>query len=106
MKEREEAKALFKSRKGKEIQKEISKRAKTFVPGSNITNVAKNKGIFVYYIKELFILLNIQVLLIKMSAKLGKQFHEQVLWEKWKDCKECYNLDKFQDKKAAYKMVI
>lgn len=43
MKERNEAKSLFKSKKGKEIQKEISKRAKTFTPGGNIPN-AKSKG--------------------------------------------------------------
>lgn len=36
MKEKDEAKALFKSKKGKEIQKEISKKAKTFVPGANL----------------------------------------------------------------------
>ncbi|GJQ76038.1 putative U2 small nuclear ribonucleoprotein [Trypoxylus dichotomus] len=45
MKEREEAKALFKGKKGKEIQKEISKRAKTFVPGGNIPSIAKSKGL-------------------------------------------------------------
>lgn len=44
MKEREEARALFKSKKGKEIQKEISKRAKMFVPGGSLPNVAKSKG--------------------------------------------------------------
>lgn len=44
MKERNEAKSLFKSKKGKEIQKEISKRAKTFVPGGNIPDIAKSKG--------------------------------------------------------------
>lgn len=44
MKERNEAKALFKSKKGKEIQKEITKRAKMFVPGGNLPNVAKSKG--------------------------------------------------------------
>lgn len=36
MKEREEAKALFKSKKGKEIQKELMKKAKTFTPGANL----------------------------------------------------------------------
>ena len=35
-KEREEAKALFKSKKGKEQLKEIEKKAKTFVPGGNM----------------------------------------------------------------------
>ncbi|XP_028038262.1 U2 small nuclear ribonucleoprotein A' isoform X3 [Bombyx mandarina] len=35
-KERDEANALFKSRKGKEIQREIAKKAKTFVPGGNM----------------------------------------------------------------------
>lgn len=43
MKEREEATALFKSKKGKELQKEILKRAKTFVPGANIPNIPKRK---------------------------------------------------------------
>lgn len=44
MKEREEAKTLFKSKKGKEIRKEIMKRAKTFVPGGNMNSIAKSKG--------------------------------------------------------------
>ncbi|KAE8739669.1 hypothetical protein FOCC_FOCC014827 [Frankliniella occidentalis] len=35
-KEREEAKALFKSKVGKEIQREIAKKAKTFVPGAGL----------------------------------------------------------------------
>lgn len=35
-KERDEANILFKSKKGKELQKEISKKAKTFVPGGNL----------------------------------------------------------------------
>ncbi|XP_022909630.1 U2 small nuclear ribonucleoprotein A' [Onthophagus taurus] len=46
LKEREEAKALFKSKKGREIQNEISKRAKTFVPGGNLSGTTiKNKGL-------------------------------------------------------------
>ncbi|XP_018575812.1 U2 small nuclear ribonucleoprotein A' [Anoplophora glabripennis] len=45
LKERDEARTLFKSKKGKEMQKEISKRAKTFVPGGGINNIAKNKGL-------------------------------------------------------------
>jgi len=45
MKEREEAKALFKSKKGKEIQKDIIKRSKTFTPGGNMHNIAKSKGL-------------------------------------------------------------
>lgn len=44
MKEREEATALFKSRKGKEMQKELAKKAKTFVPGANLNEVSKQKG--------------------------------------------------------------
>ncbi|XP_077301366.1 small nuclear ribonucleoprotein polypeptide A'-like U2A [Arctopsyche grandis] len=40
-KEREEANALFKSKKGKELQKEIAKKAKTFVPGGNLPDTAK-----------------------------------------------------------------
>lgn len=44
-KEREEAKALFKSKKGKELQKEIAKRAKTFVPGGNLNNIPQTKGL-------------------------------------------------------------
>lgn len=43
-KERDEARTLFKSKKGKEIQKEIAKRAKTFVPGGNMNNLARSKG--------------------------------------------------------------
>ncbi|XP_045513915.1 U2 small nuclear ribonucleoprotein A' [Pieris brassicae] len=35
-KEREEANNLFKSKKGKEMQKEIIRKAKTFVPGGNM----------------------------------------------------------------------
>lgn len=53
MKEREDAKALFKSKKGKEIQKEITKRAKTFVPGGNMQNIAKNKGMYYKNINNL-----------------------------------------------------
>lgn len=41
MKERDEASSLFKSKKGKELQKEIMKRAKTFVPGAAIPNAPK-----------------------------------------------------------------
>lgn len=53
MKEREEAKALFKSKKGKELQKEILKRAKTFVPGGNLPNIVKNKGnLFILFILQ------------------------------------------------------
>lgn len=44
LKEKEEAKTLFKSKKGKEYQKEITKRAKTFVPGANIQSISKSKG--------------------------------------------------------------
>ncbi|XP_022117143.1 U2 small nuclear ribonucleoprotein A' [Pieris rapae] len=35
-KERDEANSLFKSKKGKEMQKEIIRKAKTFVPGGNM----------------------------------------------------------------------
>lgn len=45
LKERDEAKMLFKSKKGKEIQKEIIKKAKTFVPGGNVNSVAKSRGL-------------------------------------------------------------
>lgn len=41
MKERDEAKALFKSRKGKELQKELLKRAKTFTPGGGLSELKK-----------------------------------------------------------------
>lgn len=41
MKEREEAKLLFKSKKGKEIQKELAKKAKTFTPGANLNEIKK-----------------------------------------------------------------
>lgn len=43
-KERDEAKVLFKSKKGKEIQKDIIKRSKTFTPGGNMHNIAKSRG--------------------------------------------------------------
>ncbi|KAK3930129.1 U2 small nuclear ribonucleoprotein A' [Frankliniella fusca] len=39
-KEREEAKALFKSKAGREIQREIAKKAKTFVPGAGLPSDA------------------------------------------------------------------
>lgn len=45
-KEREEAKQLFKSKKGKELQKEIAKRSKTFVPGGNTNQISKSKGLY------------------------------------------------------------
>lgn len=54
LKERNEAKALFKGKKGKEIQKEISKRAKTFVPGGNLPNVAKSKGTYAKFASNHF----------------------------------------------------
>ncbi|XP_066993688.1 U2 small nuclear ribonucleoprotein A' [Anabrus simplex] len=44
MKEREEAVALFKSKKGKELQKEIAKKAKTFVPGAGLAETSKPSG--------------------------------------------------------------
>ncbi|CAG9861972.1 unnamed protein product [Phyllotreta striolata] len=53
LKEREEAKTLFKSKKGKELQKEIIKTAKTFVPGGNANNVAKSKGLTDEEIKQI-----------------------------------------------------
>lgn len=37
-KERKDAQDLFKSKKGKELAKEITKRAKTFVPGAGLEN--------------------------------------------------------------------
>lgn len=40
-KEKEEAKSLFKSKKGKEQLKEIEKKAKTFVPGGDMPNTKK-----------------------------------------------------------------
>ncbi|KAF7287336.1 small nuclear ribonucleoprotein polypeptide A'-like U2A [Rhynchophorus ferrugineus] len=53
MKEREEAKTLFKSKKGKEIQKDIIKRSKTFIPGGNMHNIAKSKGLSDEEIKKI-----------------------------------------------------
>ncbi|KAL1488544.1 hypothetical protein ABEB36_015008 [Hypothenemus hampei] len=44
-KERDEARILFKSKKGKDIQKDIIKRSKMFVPGGNIHNIAKSRGL-------------------------------------------------------------
>lgn len=43
-KEREEANHLFKSKKGKELQKDIAKKAKTFVPGAHIADTPKASG--------------------------------------------------------------
>ncbi|XP_034243085.1 U2 small nuclear ribonucleoprotein A' [Thrips palmi] len=44
-KERDEAKTLFKSKVGKEIQREIAKKAKTFVPGAGLpVDNPANKG--------------------------------------------------------------
>lgn len=44
--EREDANALFKSKKGKELQKEIAKKSKTFVPGAGLSDTAKPSGNF------------------------------------------------------------
>jgi U2 small nuclear ribonucleoprotein A' len=44
--EREDANALFKSKKGKELQKEIAKKSKTFVPGAGLPDTAKPSGNF------------------------------------------------------------
>ncbi|XP_046669983.1 U2 small nuclear ribonucleoprotein A' [Homalodisca vitripennis] len=44
MKEREEAVALFKSKRGREIQREIAKKAKTFVPGAGLPEPKKPTG--------------------------------------------------------------
>ena len=43
-KERDEAKTLFKSKKGKEQLKEIEKKAKTFVPGGNLPDGKKSNA--------------------------------------------------------------
>lgn len=40
LKERQEANALFKSKTGKELQKEITKKAKTFVPGAALRDLS------------------------------------------------------------------
>ncbi|XP_037078375.1 LOW QUALITY PROTEIN: U2 small nuclear ribonucleoprotein A'-like [Pollicipes pollicipes] len=44
-KEREQANALFKSKKGKQMQKEISKRAKTFVPGAGLESAVQARAV-------------------------------------------------------------
>ncbi|RZC40850.1 U2 small nuclear ribonucleoprotein A' [Asbolus verrucosus] len=74
MREREEAKTLFKSKKGKEIRKEIGKRAKTFIPGGSVLRMMK-------------------------LQKLEKQLIKQVLWMKLNGSRKFYNLVKFLDKK-------
>ncbi|XP_034824940.1 U2 small nuclear ribonucleoprotein A' [Maniola hyperantus] len=53
-KERDEANILFKSKKGKELQKEISRKAKTFVPGGNMPDpkVANLKPQEIHKIRE------------------------------------------------------
>ncbi|KAL1116809.1 hypothetical protein AAG570_005279 [Ranatra chinensis] len=43
-KEREEANNLFKSKKGRELQREIAKKAKTFVPGAGLPDLKKQSG--------------------------------------------------------------
>ena len=44
--EREDANTLFKSKKGKELQKEIAKKSKTFVPGAGLPDSSKPSGGF------------------------------------------------------------
>lgn len=44
MKEKEEAQKLFKSKKGKQLEKEIAKKAKTFVPGQGMPEVSVAAG--------------------------------------------------------------
>ncbi|XP_054274900.1 U2 small nuclear ribonucleoprotein A'-like [Macrosteles quadrilineatus] len=44
LKEREEAVTLFKSKRGREIQREIAKKAKTFVPGAGLPEPKKQTG--------------------------------------------------------------
>lgn len=44
LKEREEATLLFKSKKGKLLEKEIVRKAKTFVPGGELPDTSKPKG--------------------------------------------------------------
>ena len=44
--EREDANTLFKSKKGKELQKEIAKKSKTFVPGAGLPDSSKPSGRF------------------------------------------------------------
>ncbi|XP_046387489.1 U2 small nuclear ribonucleoprotein A'-like [Ischnura elegans] len=44
MKEREEANTLFKSKRGKEMQREMAKKAKTFVPGAGLSDTPKPSG--------------------------------------------------------------
>lgn len=48
-KERDEANNLFKSKKGKEMQKEIIRKAKTFVPGGNMPD---SKVTSMYYFQS------------------------------------------------------
>lgn len=44
MQERDEANALFKSKQGKELQKEITKKARTFVPGAGLPDLQRPAG--------------------------------------------------------------
>uniref|UniRef100_A0A1B6CPM3 Probable U2 small nuclear ribonucleoprotein A' n=1 Tax=Clastoptera arizonana TaxID=38151 RepID=A0A1B6CPM3_9HEMI len=44
LKEREEAMSLFKSKKGRELQREIAKKAKTFIPGAGLPEARKTSG--------------------------------------------------------------
>jgi U2 small nuclear ribonucleoprotein A' len=51
--EREDANTLFKSKKGKELQKEIAKKSKTFVPGAGLPDTAKPSGLLFLAIESL-----------------------------------------------------
>lgn len=54
--EREDANTLFKSKKGKELQKEIAKKSKTFVPGAGLPDTAKPSGLLFLAIESLWAL--------------------------------------------------
>lgn len=49
--------ALFKSKKGRELQREIAKKAKTFVPGAGLPEPRKQTGEFevsTFFFKEVY----------------------------------------------------
>lgn len=92
-KEREEANALFKSKKGKELQKEIAKKAKTFVPGGNLPDTAKTTGYnfsyFIYYlvstliyICHFFVFYFFQSQLLKKYIKSEKRLKMLLLYQR------------------------
>lgn len=69
LKERDEAVILFKSKKGRELQREIAKKAKTFVPGANLQEVKKVSGKLIVFNNWSFCKLNILMCNLELCIK-------------------------------------